>query len=364
MRHGVIPMTATSLERKRLVEPGRDLRRHDYLGHWKAITRRLSLSSSASELSLAIAEETLCITGATSVAVYLAEDGKGTYRLSASAGTPAGSAALVTALRSRTTLLGFIVLGPRRTGADYPPAARQLLVTVAQQAAAFIMADRLSEASARPCRLERAAVMHDIKNSVSALSLLARNAAGNFSDPEFQRDALATLTRTVARMQGLLVKLSSPGGASQPSRREPIDLRQLIIEATVPLAASDRVQLVRRLHPVRPVYGDREALLSVVENLTTNAAEAIDHEGTVTVTLAEEHGHAVISVTDTGCGIPDDYQARHLFTPFRSTKNGGWGVGLYHVKQLVERQAGEILVESAEGRGTTFTVKLPLQTGQ
>jgi signal transduction histidine kinase len=83
----------------------------------------------------------------------------------------------------------------------------------------------------------------------------------------------------------------------------------------------------------------------------------------VTVTLGEEHGYAVISVADTGCGISEEYKERHLFSPFRSTKRGGWGVGLYQTKQAVESQDGEILVESREGRGTTFTVKLPLRTG-
>jgi signal transduction histidine kinase len=110
------------------------------------------------------------------------------------------------------------------------------------------------------------------------------------------------------------------------------------------------------------MYGDRDTLLRVVENLTTNAAEAIEREGTVTVTLGEEHGYAVISVADTGCGISDEYKEHHLFSPFRSTKRGGWGVGLYQTKQAVESQDGEILVESLEGRGTTFTVKLPLRT--
>jgi signal transduction histidine kinase len=161
-------------------------------------------------------------------------------------------------------------------------------------------------------------------------------------------------------MRRLLVKLSSPDTAAV-SRTEPIDLQELIIEATTPLATDARVRLVRRLRPVQTVYGDRDALLRVVENLTTNAAEAIDREGTVTVTLAEEQGHAIISVADTGCGIPNTYQERHLFSPFRSTKSGGWGIGLYQTKQVVEKQDGEILVDSVEGHGTTFTVKLPLR---
>lgn len=347
---------------QRFIGLGRERRNDDSLAHWTEFTRRLGRSGSAAEISGTLAEEIIRVSGATSVAVYLVGAGEATYRLSARAGMPAGSAALVAAVRWRSTLLGFTVLGPRQTGTDYAPEDRQLLATLAEQAAASIMAARLSEAAAQPCRLEATAVMHDIKNSVSALSLLARNAAGNFSDPEFQRDALVTLTRTVERMQGLLVKLSSPDAGGPPSRTEPIDLQQLIIEATTPLAADGKVRLVRRLRPVNTVYGDRDALLSVLENLTTNATEAIDHEGTVTVTLAEEQGRAVISVADTGRGIPEAYRARHLFAPFRSTKNGGWGVGLYHTKQVVESQDGEILVESAEGHGTTFTVKLPLET--
>ena len=146
-----------------------------------------------------------------------------------------------------------------------------------------------------------------------------------------------------------------------PAATEAIDLQALIIEATGPLAADTKVRLVRDLGPVNTVYGDRDALLRVVENLTTNAAEAIDRDGTVTVTLAEEQGHAVISVADTGCGIPEEYQERRLFSPFRSTKKGGWGIGLYQTKQVVEDQDGEIRVASVEGHGTTFTVKLPLR---
>jgi signal transduction histidine kinase len=214
----------------------------------------------------------------------------------------------------------------------------------------------------RPRQIERAAIVHDIKNCVSALSSLSRNAVTRFADPEFQQDALTTLSRTVERMQQLLARLLVPD--AEPARRpaEPIDLQALVLEATAGLAADRRITLVRRLEPVSPVYGDRDALLRVVENLTTNAAEAIDHRGMVAVSLREERGHAVISITDTGCGIPAKYQEHHLFTPFRSTKEGGWGVGLYQSRLAVERLHGTITVESVEGQGATFTVRLPMRT--
>jgi signal transduction histidine kinase len=92
----------------------------------------------------------------------------------------------------------------------------------------------------------------------------------------------------------------------------------------------------------------------------TNAAEAIEGEGTIAITLAEAEGRAVLTVSDTGCGISEDFMQRHLFSPMRSTKKGGWGIGLYHTKQIIEHHHGTITVDSVEGHGTTFTVTLPI----
>jgi putative PEP-CTERM system histidine kinase len=378
-------------------------RKYDYREHWMTFTSRMSGLRRADELGARLVEDVMRASGATSAALYLAESGETFYRLTAnlgsagfaqtidgsgavpswlrmhaspvflpveflaSVGVPALQAALGVAIPWRGTLLGFIILGPLATGADYTAEDFDFLRTVGEQAATSVVALRLAEAAEQahevgPTASVTPAVIHDIKNSVSALSLLADNATRHLAEPEFQRDALITLSRTVERMRRLLGKLCATK-AERPVQAEPIDLHELIIEATTSLAGDRKVQLVRQLGPVTRVYGDRDTLLRVVENLTTNAAEAIDREGTVTVTLGEEQGYAVISVADTGCGISEEYKKRHLFSPFRSTKRGGWGVGLYQTKQAVESQDGEILVESREGRGTTFTVKLPLRTG-
>jgi putative PEP-CTERM system histidine kinase len=374
--------------------------RYDYRRQWMSFTRRLSRTPSQAEVARGLAEHLAKAVGAASIAVYL-DDGR-LYRLAAEVGdacfTPvvehsgaiaarletttspvplpdellssvsavALPAALTVSLPWRSTRLGFLVLGPRPSGSSYGTEDADFLATVAEQASTALVAARQVEATAG-ARAARAgdrsmtAIVHDIKNAVSALAMLARNAADSFADPQFQRDAITTLSRTVERMRGSLARLSSPEATTAAGPTEPIDLQALIIEATTPLAADHKVRLVRQLQPVNPVYGDRDALLRVVENLATNASEAIDHEGTVTVTLAEEQGHAIISVADTGCGISEDYRTRHLFAPFHSTKKDGWGIGLYHTKQMVERQDGEILVESVVGHGTTFTVKLPLR---
>jgi putative PEP-CTERM system histidine kinase len=386
----------------RFIGPTRERRPYDCNEHWMAFARRISRLKNAEEIVQELAEHIVLASGATSAAVYLEDRCEAVYRLSASVGsarfaqkaghsaafvswlgmasaaaalpadllmsvtTPALPAALGAPIRWRAKQVGFIVLGLEPSGADYTAEDIEFLTAVADQVAPAIVAARLSEAGVETRGLGNfdrftAAVVHDLKNCVSAISMLARNATDNFADPEFQRDAVTTLSCTVDRMRRLLAKLSSPDAATPPSRTEPIDLRALIIEATTSLATDARIRLVRQLHPVNTVYGDRDALLRVVENLTTNAAEAIDREGTVTVTLAEEHGHAVISVADTGHGIPEEYRERHLFSPFRSTKKGGWGIGLFQTKQAVENQYGEIQVQSVEGHGTTFTVKLPLR---
>jgi putative PEP-CTERM system histidine kinase len=362
---------------------------HDYRAHWLAFAQRIAARPNVDTMCGDVAEDIRAAIGAPSVAIYVLNASATAFRLCGQAGggsftetveseavvhsaratdavvTPPGAAGVLgIALRAESRLLGFIVVTPRTTGDEYTGEDTDFLGVMAQQMAGWVLAmtpgARESAPSGRSVlpRL-RGGVVHDLKNSVAALSLLARNAREHFGDPEFQRDAAATLSSTVERMQRLIAKLAAP--TPSPSHAEPIDLHQLIIQATTPLAADRKVRLVRQLRHVNAMYGDREIVQRVVENLATNAAEAIRDEGTVTVTLTEEQGQAVISVADTGCGIPQTFRESALFAPFRTTKKDGWGVGLYETRQAVESQAGQISVESVEGKGTTFTVRLPLR---
>jgi signal transduction histidine kinase len=106
--------------------------------------------------------------------------------------------------------------------------------------------------------------------------------------------------------------------------------------------------------------GDPEALLRVIQNLVTNTIEAVEGDGVVTVKTYTEPGWVVVSVADTGCGIPEEFVQKSLFAPFRSTKKGGWGIGLYQTKTVIEAHGGRIDVATKEGQGTTFWVRLPL----
>jgi putative PEP-CTERM system histidine kinase len=274
-----------------------------------------------------------------------------------------GDGAVAVPLRWRGSLIGLLLVGPERTGARYTPEDHEFLTTVGKQAAGAIMTARLSETVAQAREFEAfhrltSFVIHDLKNSVSALSMLGQNALAHFEDPEFQRDAIKTLAGTVERMKGLLGKLSTTPG-STPLRVQPVPLSDLVDEAVRPFERDRRECLVKDLTTGANVSADPEAMLRVLHNLLGNAIEALDGEGTVTVKTYEEPGSVVISVSDTGCGIPEEFLRNSLFAPFRSTKKGGWGIGLYHSKEIVDAHGGRIEVASREGVGTTFWVKMP-----
>lgn len=271
---------------------------------------------------------------------------------------------VVVPLQWRGELTGLMLVGPERTGILYETEDLEFLATVGEQAAGIIATAHLSETLAQSREFDAfnrltSFVVHDLKNSISALSMLSDNALKNFDDPEFQRDALKTLARTVDRMKALLGKLSSAPEAAR-LRFEPVDLVALALDAATPIVKSDRITFVKELRPLPPVLADAEALTRVLQNLITNAIEAVEGEGTITLSTYEQGGTAIVAVTDTGCGMSEEFIRKLLFTPFRSTKKGGWGIGLHQARGIAEAHGGVIEVASKEGSGTTMAIKLPI----
>ena len=278
-------------------------------------------------------------------------------------GSLLGAGGMAVPLRWGGELVGLMLIGPERAANPYSREDLEFFRTVGEQAAGVIVTARLSETLAQAREFEAfhrltSFVIHDLKNAVSALSMLSQNSLQHFDDPEFQKDALRTLSRTVDRMKALLARLAAAPDAAR-LRSEPVDLSALALEATRPLDGG-RVSLVKEFAPVAAVPGDSDALLRVIQNLVTNAMEAVRGSGTVTVRSYEEGAQVVCEVTDTGIGMSPEFIQKSLFAPFRSTKSGGWGIGLYQAKGIVDAHGGTIEVTSREGAGSTFRLRLPL----
>jgi signal transduction histidine kinase len=120
-------------------------------------------------------------------------------------------------------------------------------------------------------------------------------------------------------------------------------------------------ELVRNYEDLPPVLCLADELNHVWLNLIHNALQAMDYKGTLTIDIRREEDNAVVSVSDTGCGIPDEIRDR-IFEPFFSTKpiGEGSGLGLDIARRVVDKHKGHIKVRSEAGVGTTFSVHLPL----
>lgn len=114
-----------------------------------------------------------------------------------------------------------------------------------------------------------------------------------------------------------------------------------------------------------PFYGDRDRLEQVITNIISNAVKYTPDGGEVTVDCEFKYTHAVLTVRDTGIGIPKEDLPR-IFERFyrvdkaRSRKQGGTGLGLAIAKEIIEAHGGEIKIESQQRRGTVVTITLPV----
>ena len=121
------------------------------------------------------------------------------------------------------------------------------------------------------------------------------------------------------------------------------------------------IELIRQFEELPAVRCLPDEINQVWTNLVHNALQAMDHKGNLTLGLRRDGDNALVSVTDTGCGMTPDVRER-IFDAFFTTKAAGegTGLGLDIVRKIIEKHGGRIFVESEVGRGSTFTVSLPI----
>jgi putative PEP-CTERM system histidine kinase len=236
-----------------------------------------------------------------------------------------------------------------------------LFRTAGIQAASYLAEARSQEALANAQRFDEfnrrfAFIMHDIKNLVSQLSLVARNAERHADNPEFRADMIATLQSSVKKMNDLLARLNRGNKAeAEPLRATPLQ----------PILAGI-AEVKQRVHPVQlfgkagiSVVADPARLEQALTHIVQNAIDASRPTEPVRICF-EQQGHEVtIDVIDSGAGMSADFIRTRLFQPFASTKDGGFGIGAFEARTLVTAMGGRIDVESRESVGSRFTIHLP-----
>ena len=169
-----------------------------------------------------------------------------------------------------------------------------------------------------------------------------------------------TAVDRVAKIIFALKSFSRFGGAQvwiESDLREGIETVLTIYQNQI----KQGIELVRQYQELPAVHCLPDEINQVWTNLIHNALQAMDHKGVLAVSLRQEAGNALVSIADTGCGIPPELHER-IFDPFFTTKPAGegTGLGLEIVRKIVEKHGGRIDIESEVGRGSTFTVSLPI----
>jgi len=390
--------------------------RYDYRREWGRVSRALTPSASPEEVCRQIESLAREIFDADHIAVHFREDPAGAFRLlygppgsptSLEATHPVArwfererwpvlfsdrgldpelrqgiessrllrsslGAAVCSPLAVDEPVIALLWLSPKRGDEAWADEDLEFLAAMSRQLASALWFSRQAERMAEARQLESlqrlsSFVLHDMKNHVSGLALVVENAKRHMGNPEFQRDAMSVVERTVRSLRELMSQVS---GVSSPPAPQPapVALRDLVSEALVESGLALESTPGLRVDVTVPTGAeavlDRRQVGRVLVNLLVNAREAVPGTGTIgvraiTVSGADGTEEAVLEVSDSGRGMSEEFIRTRLFKPFSTTKKGGLGVGLAQCRGIVEAHGGTIDARSRPGEGTVFTVRIP-----
>jgi putative PEP-CTERM system histidine kinase len=246
----------------------------------------------------------------------------------------------------------------------------ELLRTLGRQAASYIAESQAQVGLDEAGKFEEfnrrfAFIIHDVKNLVSQLSLVARNAERHAENPAFRADMVATLQGSVGKMHDLLARLAPRVSARTEPVAEAVALVELLAQV---VAVKQQAHPPLTLHaPLDEagadgltIFGDSGRIEQLLLHLVQNAIDASNPNAPITLTARRLGEKAIIDVADRGSGMSPRFIAQELFKPFRSTKPGGFGIGAYEAREIARWHGGRLEVESREGEGSNFRIILPI----
>ena len=213
-----------------------------------------------------------------------------------------------------------------------------------------------------------AGVAHEINNPLGGILNCIYNFRKGALSPARQEEYLVSIEDGLRRVQKIVRQLLDFSQQHEPefSPSNINDVVEKVLVLTEHALAAKKIGLDKQLQRDLPaLMVDRHMMEQVLMNLVLNAVQAIKDGGAITIRTRARNGDCEVTVEDTGCGIPA-HVLPHIFDPFFTTKGTGEGTGLGLSVSLgiVERHGGRIYVESEVGKGSVFTVCLPLSNEQ
>ncbi|MBI3329340.1 MAG: PAS domain S-box protein, partial [Nitrospinae bacterium] len=214
-----------------------------------------------------------------------------------------------------------------------------------------------------------AGIAHNFNNVLATISGRAQLLAGDPAHGEAMQRSIASIEQAAEDGAAMVRRLQQFAKGSPEAGFQPTDLNQVVQEAVEAThffwneqaqREGRRVEVVLDLETLPPVDGRAAELREVLTNVILNAVEAMPGGGRVTLRTRPRGGMACLEVSDTGSGMTDEVK-RRIFDPFFTTKGvKGTGLGLSVSYALIKGHNGEIEVQSELGRGTTFSITLPV----
>jgi signal transduction histidine kinase len=211
------------------------------------------------------------------------------------------------------------------------------------------------------------ALAHEIKNPLSTIGLNMELLAEDFRESDSPRDRrtmrkIELVQRECRRLGDLLDDFLKFAGVRR-LRLDPSDLNvqvSQVLDFFRPKARESNIEVVDYLSSDLPtVLLDREAFHGALLNLVLNAQQAMPEGGQLVVRTYHAPQGVALDLIDTGCGMDESTRA-HVFEAFFSTKRAGSGLGLPTARKIIEGHGGQLELQSEPGRGTRFTISLPV----
>ncbi|MCK6420393.1 MAG: PEP-CTERM system histidine kinase PrsK [Aquabacterium sp.] len=265
-------------------------------------------------------------------------------------------------LRVADDMIGFVVLCKPRTALELNWEVRDLLKTASRQAASYLALMHATEALLEARKFDAfnrmsAFVVHDLKNIITQLSLMMKNAERHRDNPEFQQDMLLTVESSLEKMRQMMLQLRE--GARPPGGASGVELEPIARGIESMARGRGRVLELEIVDAVA-TRGHEDRMARVLGHVVQNALDATPPSGRVWLRLQQSSGRAMVVVGDTGEGMSPEFVQTRLFRPFSTTKHSGMGIGSYESFQYIKELGGSIEVDSEVGRGTVITILLPL----